>query len=214
MPIFFLQVRSHASKSEAMRVWCLRISSAAARVRSLAEGRIAGGERKCEPTPKPLNKFLARAAPLFYVCSCSRPVGGRRAGRRCFEPMRFGRRDLGRETLRTTRSRREMAPQPLEKIESAPGNGMVSTACNLQDVVHERAVDPARLPLASREVWNHGPRETDGNTESAGKWRRNRLKRLNPRPEMVGSWKPLTYKIWYTRAADRARLRLTRMGRR
>jgi hypothetical protein len=49
----------------------LRISSAAARVHSLAEGQIAAGERKCEPTPKPLNKFLARVASLFYVCSCN-----------------------------------------------------------------------------------------------------------------------------------------------
>jgi hypothetical protein len=33
------------------------------------------------------------------------------------------------------RSRREMAPQRLEKIESAPGNGMVSEASNLQHLV-------------------------------------------------------------------------------
>src|SRR5277367_6694589 len=39
----------------------------------------------------------------------------------------------------------------------------------------------------------------------ARKWRRNRLKRLNPRPEMVWSQKPRTHKIWYTAAtADRA----------
>ena len=31
-----------------------------------------------------------------------------------------------------------MASQPLEKIESAPGNGMVSEAPNLQDMVHGR----------------------------------------------------------------------------
>jgi hypothetical protein len=44
----------------------------------------------------------------------------------------------------------------------------------------------------------------------AGKWRRNGLKRLNPRREMVGSRKPRTHNIWYTgREADCARLRLT-----
>ena len=32
-----------------------------------------------------------------------------------------------------------MAPQRLEKIKSAPGNGMVSEASNPQDVVHGRA---------------------------------------------------------------------------
>ena len=46
----------------------------------------------------------------------------------------------------------------------------------------------------------------------AGKWRRNGLKRLNPRREMVWSRKPRSHKIWYTgRAADRAlRLRAAR----
>ena len=37
-----------------------------------------------------------------------------------------------------------MAPQRLEKIESAPGNGMASEASNLQDVVHGRAADHQR----------------------------------------------------------------------
>jgi hypothetical protein len=36
------------------------------------------------------------------------------------------------------RRRPEMAPQRLEKIESAPGNGMVSEASKPQDLVHGR----------------------------------------------------------------------------
>ena len=36
--------------------------------------------------------------------------------------------------------------------------------------------------------------------EVARKWRRNGLKRLNPRPEMVWARKPRTYNIWYTGA--------------
>jgi hypothetical protein len=44
-----------------------------------------------------------------------------------------------------------MAPQRLEKIESAPENGMVSEASNPQDLVHGRAADHARLGLASRK---------------------------------------------------------------
>ncbi len=56
-----------------------------------------------------------------------------------------------REGLTAKRSRPEMAPQRLEKIESAPGNGMGSEASNPQDVVHGRAADRARLRLASRE---------------------------------------------------------------
>ena len=46
-----------------------------------------------------------------------------------------------------------MAPQRLEKIESAPGNGMGSETSNLQDLVHGRAADRARLRLTSRR--NH-----------------------------------------------------------
>src|SRR5271163_3802559 len=52
-----------------------------------------------------------------------------------------------REGLTAKRSRPEMTPQPLEKIESAPGNGMVSEASNPLDLVHGRAADRARLRL-------------------------------------------------------------------
>src|SRR5271168_1209682 len=47
-------------------------------------------------------------------------------------------------------SRPEMAPQRLERIESAPGNGMGPGASNPQDLVHGRA-DRALLRLTSRE---------------------------------------------------------------
>ena len=58
---------------------------------------------------------------------------------------------IARERLTAKRSRPEMAPQRLEKIESGPGNGMGSEASNPQDVVHGRAADRARLRLTSRE---------------------------------------------------------------
>jgi hypothetical protein len=45
-----------------------------------------------------------------------------------------------------------MARQGLEKIESAPGNGMGSVASNPQDVVRGRAADRAPLRLMSRNV--------------------------------------------------------------
>ena len=44
-----------------------------------------------------------------------------------------------------------MAPQRLEKIESAPGIGMVSEASNPQDLVRGRAAGRARLRLTSRQ---------------------------------------------------------------
>src|SRR3984957_16129042 len=47
------------------------------------------------------------------------------------------------------RSRPEMAPQRLEKIESAPGNGMVSEAPNLQHLVRERVADRALRRIVS-----------------------------------------------------------------
>jgi hypothetical protein len=42
-------------------------------------------------------------------------------------------------------------------------------------------------------------------TESAAKWRRNVLKRLNPGWEMVGPRKPRTHDIWYTGARPTVR---------
>src|SRR5271170_5979281 len=48
-------------------------------------------------------------------------------------------------------SRPEMAPQRLEKIESAPGNGRASEASNPQDVVHGRAAESARPPTTKPE---------------------------------------------------------------
>jgi hypothetical protein len=44
-----------------------------------------------------------------------------------------------------------MAPQPIEKIKSAPGNGMGSVNSNLQHLVRSRAADRARLRPTSRE---------------------------------------------------------------
>jgi hypothetical protein len=43
-----------------------------------------------------------------------------------------------------------MAPQPIEKIESAPGNGMVSEASKPQHLVHGRAADRALRPRTAR----------------------------------------------------------------
>ena len=48
--------------------------------------------------------------------------------------------------------RPEMAPQRIEKIESGPGNGMVSEASNPQHLVRGRAADRAPLRLTSRNL--------------------------------------------------------------
>ena len=64
-----------------------------------------------------------------------------------------------RENLTARRSRPEMAPQQLEKIESAPGNGMVSEASKPQDMVPGRAADRA-LRLTKGWDGSGGARET------------------------------------------------------
>src|SRR5271170_6661826 len=56
-----------------------------------------------------------------------------------------------REAVTAKRSRPEMAPQRLEKIESAPGNGMVPEASNPQNLVHGREAGRARLRLTSND---------------------------------------------------------------
>ena len=69
---------------------------------------------------------------MFYVCSCGT------IPEESEEPssLRFL---AGREWLAAKRSRPEMAPQRLEMIESAPGNGMGSEASDPQDLVQRRA---------------------------------------------------------------------------
>src|SRR5271170_4323388 len=57
-----------------------------------------------------------------------------------------------RECLTAKRSRPEMAPQRLEKIESAPGNGMGSEASNPQHLVHGRTTDRAPRRLTNDKV--------------------------------------------------------------
>src|SRR5271170_969682 len=59
---------------------------------------------------------------------------------------------LGLDRAGPAQTRREMAPQRLEKIESGPGNGMVSEASNPQHLVHGCAADTARPPLTSAKM--------------------------------------------------------------
>jgi hypothetical protein len=92
------------------------------------------------------------------------------------------------------RSRPQMAPQRLEKIESAPGNGMAPEAPGPQDMVQRcdgaasLAPPPAKLLARSRRL------------RPARKWQRKSSRRLNPRPEMVWLRKARASKIWRRRA--------------
>ena len=53
-------------------------------------------------------------------------------------------------------------------------------------------------PTAGALSSNSAPAPDGKNGPFARKWRRNSLKRLNPRPEMVVSRKPPGHNIWYT----------------
>ena len=104
-------------------------------------------------TPEPSTNFCQQIScqnyeVVLFSFSYRHPGGDRRADRGSFEPEEF--RSLG-SRLTAKRSRPEMAPQRLEKIESAPGIGMVSEASNPQDLVRGRAADRARLRLTSRQ---------------------------------------------------------------
>ena len=95
-----------------------------------------------------LRRRLANSWPMneggnFPPCKALKPQKTRKESRR-------GGASLLQSPLRS-RACPEMAPQRLEKIESAPGNCMGSEASNLQDVVRGRAAGSARLRLASRE---------------------------------------------------------------
>ncbi len=62
----------------------------------------------------------------------------------------------------------------------------------------------AAVPEETVEPFGHRDRgAADGGV--ARKWRRNALKRLNPRPEMVGPRRRRTYKMWYSGARLKAR---------
>jgi len=52
-----------------------------------------------------------------------------------------------------------------------------------------------RRPGRASIFWTEASFRAPGKTEFAGKWRRNGLKRLNPRREMVWPRKPRTHKI-------------------
>ena len=72
----------------------------------------------------------------------------------------------------------EMAPQGLEKIESAPGNGMVSEASNPQDVVHSRAAGPC--PIGSRSPGARPAKQRRGDDSSPLRTRRKIFRLAKP----------------------------------
>ena len=96
---------------------------------------------------------LLRNSKVAQSRVCLGPPSRRRSpsDRRFLKSRCFRRRGSQREGLTAKRSGPEMAPQRFEKIESAPGNGMVWEASNPQDLVYGRAADRARLRLTSRK---------------------------------------------------------------
>src|SRR5271168_4582035 len=99
--------------------------------------------------PAPAGQPAPRVAP-------SREAADQRLRRfRFFSCFRVGPKPLDKFLAKTARRPRpEMAPQRLEKIESAPGNGMGSEAWKPQHLVHGRAADRALRPGAARTLSN------------------------------------------------------------
>src|SRR5271168_3056272 len=95
--------------------------------------------------PAPAGQPAPRVAP-------SREAADQRLRRfRFFSCFRVGPKPLDKFLAETAeRPRPEMAPQRLEKIESAPGNGMGSKAWKPQHLVHGRAADRALRLRAAR----------------------------------------------------------------
>ena len=77
---------------------------------------------------------------------------------------------------------------------------------NAEGIGRGAAGAPRRIPPNPARGENRGARSPASRRERltangvARKWRRNGLKRLNQRPEMVWPRKPRTYKMWYTGA--------------
>jgi len=92
------------------------------------------------------------------------------------------------------RSRPQIAPQRLEKIESAPGNGMAPEAPDPQDMVQSAAA-PRRLSRPPTKLLARSRR-----LRPVRKWQRKSSRRLNPRPEMVSLRKARAPKISSRRA--------------
>ena len=63
-----------------------------------------------------------------------------------------------------------------------------------------RRLPPSRSSISRTEASRSPGSRRERADGVARKWRRNALKRLNPRREMVWARKPRTYKIWYTGA--------------
>jgi hypothetical protein len=102
------------------------------------------------------------------------PVRGASRTRKTLKESRYGRAPFAL-LVAPSRACPEMAPQRLEKIESAPGNGMASEASKPQHLVHRRAAnralrrtnlgarlrpsgDGSRIRSAGRRIGNFPPR--------------------------------------------------------
>ena len=107
-------------------------------------------KKSCHPeAPAAAGQPAPRVAP-------SRETADQRLRRfRFFSCFRVGSKPLDEFLAETARrGSPEMAPQGLEKIESAPENGMGSEASKPQHLVHGRAADRALRPGAARTLSN------------------------------------------------------------
>jgi hypothetical protein len=134
----FEQIRQ--AKGSRRQVWRANPTGGAVLVRSRA--RIA-----VDASSQPLAPTSARRDAIAKRCSVASSTRRSKAAW-CVavtpKPLnKFLAGNAAREDPTANRSRPEMAPQRLEKIESAPENGMVAEASKLQHLVYGRAADRA-----------------------------------------------------------------------
>jgi hypothetical protein len=114
---------------------------------------------------------------------------------------------IGKRTAKKARTWKFRAPTISTACE-APGETrrLPSRSTNsCENCVVAEIVETDRRSFETRRFGrrDRGLRGPDGKNGVARKWRRNGLKRLNPRSEMVWPQKPRSHNIWYTGPPDR-----------
>jgi hypothetical protein len=106
---------------------------------------------------------------------------------------RAGKAGAARPVVFSPTRRPEMAPQRVEKIGFAPGNGMGSGRWRLQDLGRAARRCPRRSSFPRTASLQELSRRA---VQPARKWRRKGLKRLDSRPELAWPPKAEAHKTW------------------
>ena len=140
---------------------------------------------------------IARNGKIYGVCSDGASmqieIGTGRRSAASEVSCRLRRRSLAVAASSTAPVRRKH--DPVVALDRGPGLRATSAAASAGSrSAGSPMPPPGRCGARRSSLVARGRRQI----EVARKWRRNGLKRLNPRPEMVWARKPRTHKMWYT----------------